>query len=97
MNQERELFSRDTQAIFWNLNYDAIQRMLDYDYIIGRKPSIVAIVAPNTNRRFEKFFWGNKEIIIPIYDSLQKASDFFHNASVLLNFASFRSAYEGGS
>lgn len=94
MNQERELFSRDTQAIFWNLNYDAIQRMLDYDYIIGRKPSIVAIVAPNTNRRFEKFFWGNKEIIIPIYDSLQKASDFFQNASVLLNFASFRSAYE---
>lgn len=94
MNQRHELFSRDTQAIFWNLNYDAIQRMLDYDYMIGKKPSIVAIVAPNTNRHFEKFFWGNKEIVIPIYDSLQKASDFFQNASVLLNFASFRSAYE---
>lgn len=94
MNQEHVLFSRDTQAIFWNLNYDAIQRMLDYDYMIGRKESIVAIVAPNTNRHFEKFFWGNKEIIIPIYNSLQKASDFFQNASVLLNFASFRSAYE---
>ncbi|MGC8616769.1 MAG: citrate/2-methylcitrate synthase [Desulfurella sp.] len=94
MNQEYTLFDRGTQAIFWNLNFDAIQRMLDYDYMIGRNPSVVAIVGPNSQRNFEKFFYGNKEILIPIYDSLKKASVFHPQASVLLNFASFRSAYE---
>ncbi|PMP87604.1 MAG: hypothetical protein C0173_08645 [Desulfurella sp.] len=73
MNQEYTLFDRGTQAIFWNLNFDAIQRMLDYDYMIGRNPSVVAIVGPNSQRNFEKFFYGNKEILIPIYDSLKKA------------------------
>ena len=40
------LFTKDTQAIFWNNNKSAIQRMLDYDYVIGREtPSVAAIVA----------------------------------------------------
>jgi len=36
-----KLYTKDTQAIFWNNNKTAIQRMLDYDYTIQRKtPSI---------------------------------------------------------
>ena len=51
------LFNKDTQAIFWNNNSSAIQRMLDYDYTIGReKPSVAAIVAPTSASKFEKFF-----------------------------------------
>ena len=77
MNQRHELFSKDTQAIFWNLNYDAIQRMFDYDYMIGKKPSIVAIVAPNTNRHFEKFFREIKRSLFQYMISYKKHRIFF--------------------
>ncbi len=88
------LFDRNTKAIFWNLNRNAIQRMLDYDYVVGREPSIVAIVAPTQSRKFEKFFYGINEIMIPIYRSTTDAAKDFPEADVLLNFASFRTAYD---
>ncbi|WP_457623583.1 citrate/2-methylcitrate synthase [Persephonella sp.] len=88
------LFDRNTKAIFWNLNRNAIQRMLDYDYVVGREPSIVAIVAPTQSRKFDKFFYGTQEIMIPIYTSTPEAAEKFPEADVLLNFASFRTAYD---
>jgi ATP-citrate lyase alpha-subunit len=89
------LWTRDTQAIFWNLNTSAIQRMLDYDYVIAReKPSIAAIVAPTSNNKFEKFFYGAEEIMVPVFRSTLEAVHVFPKADVLLNFASFRTAYE---
>ncbi|HIE34818.1 MAG TPA: ATP citrate synthase, partial [Campylobacterales bacterium] len=89
------LFTRDTQAIFWNNNRNAIQRMLDYDYIIKReKPSVAAIVAPTSSNKFDKFFFGTEEVMIPIYRSTAEAVAAHPNADVLLNFASFRTAYD---
>ena len=89
------LFTKDTQAIFWNNNKSAIQRMLDYDYVIGReKPSIAAIVAPTSSNKFEKFFYGPDEIMVPLYRSTKEAVANHGNADVLLNFASFRTAYD---
>ncbi len=89
------LFTRDTQAIFWNNNRSAIQRMLDYDYIIKRdKPSVAAIVAPTSSNKFDKFFFGTDEVMIPIYRSTEEAAAAHPNADVLLNFASFRTAYD---
>ncbi len=90
-----KLFTRDTQAIFWNNNKTAIQRMLDYDYTIKReKPSVAAIVAPTSGNKFEKFFWGGDEIMIPLYKSTPEAKAAQSQADVLLNFASFRTAYD---
>jgi len=89
------LFTKDTQAIFWNNNKSAIQRMLDYDYVIQRKtPSVAAIVAPTSNNKFEKFFYGPDEIMVPVYKSTADAVKAHKNADVLLNFASFRTAYD---
>ena len=89
------LFTKDTQAIFWNNNKSAIQRMLDYDYVIKReKPSIAAIVAPTAESKFDKFFYGPDEIIVPLFKNTTEAAAAFPNASVLLNFASFRTAYD---
>jgi len=89
------LFTKDTQAIFWNNNKTAIQRMLDYDYTIGRdKPSVAAIVAPTSNNKFEKFFYGPDEIMVPLYKSTTEAKAAQPQADVLLNFASFRTAYD---
>jgi len=90
-----KLFTRDTQAIFWNNNKTAIQRMLDYDYTIKREtPSVAAIVAPTSSNKFEKFFWGADEIMVPIYKSTTEAKAAQPQADVLLNFASFRTAYD---
>ncbi len=89
------LFTKDTQAIFWNNNKSAIQRMLDYDYVIGReKPSVAAIVAPTSSNKFEKFFYGPDEIMVPLYRNTADAVKEHKNADVLLNFASFRTAYD---
>lgn len=89
------LFTKDTQAIFWNNNASAIQRMLDYDYVINRtKPSVAAIVAPTSSNKFEKFFYGPDEIMIPLYRNTTDAVAAQPGADVLLNFASFRTAYD---
>ena len=90
-----KLFTKDTQAIFWNNNKTAIQRMLDYDYVIKREtPSVAAIVAPTSSNKFEKFFWGADEVMIPLYKSTAEAKAAQPQADVLLNFASFRTAYD---
>ncbi len=90
-----KLFTKDTQAIFWNNNKTAIQRMLDYDYTIQReKPSVAAIVAPTSGNKFDKFFYGADEIMIPLYKSTADAKAAHPDAESLLNFASFRTAYD---
>jgi len=88
------LFNRDTQAIFWNNHQTAIQRMLDYDTLIGReRPSVAAIASATSGSRFGKFFFGTSEILIPLYRNTTEAAAAHPNAGVLLNFASFRRAY----
>ncbi|MDD2697464.1 MAG: citrate/2-methylcitrate synthase [Arcobacteraceae bacterium] len=90
-----KLYTNETQAIFWNNNTSAIQRMLDYDYVINRKtPSVAAIVAPTGDSKFQKFFWGPDEIMINLYKNTTDAKKAHPNADVLLNFASFRTAYD---
>ncbi|MCF7790912.1 MAG: hypothetical protein K9L78_01675 [Victivallales bacterium] len=88
------LFTKDTQAVFWNNNKKAIQRMLDYDFIISRvKPSVAAIVHPTGQSSFQKFFFGNHEILIPVYLTTEEAVKNHPQAEVLINFASYRTAY----
>jgi len=90
-----KLYTKDTQAIFWNNNKTAIQRMLDYDYTIQRKtPSVAAIVAPTSGNKFEKFFFGPDEVMIPLFKTTAAAKKAQPQADVLLNFASFRTAYD---
>ncbi len=88
-----ELFTKKTQCIFYNLKPLPIQLMLDYDYLCKRDlPSVAAIVNPG-RKGMHKVFFGSKEILIPIYSSLQEATRKHPTAEVLLNFASFRSAF----
>ena len=88
-----ELFNRDTQAFIYNMQVNATQRMLDFDYAAGRKtPSVAAIVNPTGSESLQKFFFGPKEILVPIYKSLGRAAEHHKNVDVLISFASFRSA-----
>ena len=91
----KTLYNKNTQAIFWNNNTNAIQRMMDYGFICGREtPPIAVIIHPTSQNSFQKFFYGPKEILIPISSSMKKAVDICPAAEAFLNFASFRSAYE---
>jgi len=87
------LFDRNTLAIVYGMQEDAIQRMLDFDYICRReKPSVAAIVNPNRDG-WHRCFFGSSEILIPMYRTLKQAVDKHPEADVMVNFASFRSAY----
>jgi ATP citrate (pro-S)-lyase len=87
------LFDKDTQSFIYNLQVNAVQRMLDFDYVSGRKtPSVAAIINPTGSDSFQKFFFGPKEILVPVYKSLKNAASRHKNVDVMINFASFRSA-----
>jgi len=87
------LFDKNTQAFIYNMQVNAVQRMLDFDYVARReKPSVAALIDPTGADGFQKFFFGAKEVLVPIYKSLKTAAAKHPNVDVLINFASFRSA-----
>lgn len=52
-----------------------VQSILDYDYMVGReKPTIVGIVTGG-GRKTERYFWGETELIIPVYANLSAITD----------------------
>ncbi|MFA7008683.1 MAG: citrate/2-methylcitrate synthase, partial [Elusimicrobiales bacterium] len=88
-----ELFTKDTTAIVYGYHTNAIQRMLDFDYACGRKtPSVAAIVDPGRDGEHKAFF-GKGEILLPMYTTLEAAAEEHPKADVVVNFASFRSAF----
>lgn len=91
--KEYILFDSDTQAIVYGLQQGAIQGMLDFDYLCRReKPSVAAVVNP-TGDGWNKCFYGSEETLIPMYRTLKQAVEKHPHADVMVNFASFRSAY----
>ena len=42
----------------------------------------------------QKFYWGHKEILIPVYKHMSDAIEKHKEADVVINFASLRSAEE---
>jgi len=88
------LFDRNTKAFVYGYQTNAIQRMLDFDYICNRPgPSISAIINPS-RAGIHKAFWGSKEIILPMYKSISMAAKAYPEADVMVNFASHRSAFD---
>jgi ATP citrate (pro-S)-lyase len=90
------LFSRTTQAIFYNYKPAPVQNMLDFDYVCYREtPSVAAVVTPGaTSGGFRKAFFGHREITLPEYGSLLEAARKQPQADVFINFASYRSAFD---
>ncbi|XP_074040588.1 ATP-citrate synthase-like isoform X2 [Leptinotarsa decemlineata] len=88
------MFTKSTKAIIWGMQNRAIQSMLDFDFVCTRnEPSVVAIIYPFTGDHKQKFYWGHKEILIPVYKHMKDAMNKHPDADVLVNFASLRSAY----
>jgi len=94
--EDYDLFDRNTQAIIYGFQTNAIQRMLDFDYVCRREtPSVAAVIRPTQDAAiaYHKVFWGAEEIVIPVYKTLQLAIKKHLEAEVLINFSSFRSAF----
>jgi succinyl-CoA synthetase alpha subunit len=58
--------STDATMVVAGNHTKIVQSILDFDHASGReKPSILAIIS--TGRRSVKLFWGDSEILIPVY------------------------------
>lgn len=67
------------------------QAILDFDYLSGRdSPSIVGIVTGQG--RYQKYFWGDREVLIPCFPSIESASQKIKDVDWMLNINSGRRA-----
>lgn len=99
MKNEGIIFSRygrtETPLIICIGNHPPIiQSMLDFDFMVGRKePSIKAIIAGG--RKFERYFFGEREVAIPVYSSGHDLSRTwsYQGRALFLNVSSGRRVY----
>lgn len=88
-------FDENTRCLVFGLQPRAIQGMLDFDYSCGRKtPSVAAMIYPFGGHHIQKFYWGTKETLLPVYTSVAEAIAKHPDADCVVNFASSRSVYD---
>ncbi len=88
------LFDKNTQAFVYGYQVNAIQRMLDFDYLCRRPiPSVAAIINPGRDG-IHKVFWGTEETLLPMYGTIPEAVADHPSVDVMVNFASYRSAFD---
>eukprot|EP00050_Salpingoeca_kvevrii_P006445 m.289422 g.289422 ORF g.289422 m.289422 type:complete len:1078 (+) comp12131_c0_seq1:124-3357(+) len=91
----KPLFSRSTRSLIYGIQPRAVQGMLDFDFCCGRDtPSVAGMIYPFSGNHSQKFYWGTKEILIPVYKEMAEAMSSNPDVDVLINFASFRSAFD---
>ncbi|KAI0696061.1 ATP-citrate synthase [Cerioporus squamosus] len=87
-------FDAQTRSFVYGLQPRAIQGMLDFDYSCGREtPSVAAMIYPFGGHHIQKFYWGTKETLLPVYTSVAEAVKKHPDVDVVVNFASSRSVY----
>lgn len=89
------LRTADLKVITMGSHPSIIQSILDFDYISGKtKPSIQVILA--SGRKFERYFFGKRELLIPIYSSVQEIPKTTQKIlNFFLNLSSSRRALKG--
>lgn len=67
-----------------------IQSILDFDFISGKAhPTVIGIVAGG--RKFERYFYGKKEISLPVFSSISNLPEHIkQNSTVFINLSSGR-------
>lgn len=87
-------FDASTRSFVYGLQPRAIQGMLDFDYSCGRQtPSVAAMIYPFGGHHIQKFYWGTKETLLPVYTSVGEAAKKHPDVDIVVNFASSRSVY----
>lgn len=89
-----DLFTSTTTCILYGMQEAVLQRMLDFDCLSGRStPSVACVVNPEGESTLKAFF-GKDEVLVPVYKTITRAARMHPQATVFVNFASFRSAFE---
>ena len=70
-----------------------IQRIIDYDYYVGKnEPDIVCIYDEFVESKTQTFFWGTKRIAVPITNSIRRIEELLGTkTATVYNYASVRS------
>ena len=85
------LREKDQKIVVTGNHPKIMQSILDFDYASGKElPSIVAIVS--SGRRSQKLFWGDGEVLIPVFESLESVKNIGFKPDLLLNITSASSA-----
>jgi len=73
-----------------------IQRIIDYDYYVGKNETdIVCIYDEFVEWKTQAFFWGTKRIVVPITNSIRQIEELLGSkTATVYNYASVRS-FEG--
>ncbi|KAJ9455903.1 putative ATP-citrate synthase [Diplonema papillatum] len=88
------MFNSSTRAFVYGMQLQAVQQMLDFDFLCKReKPSVAGIVFPFSGDHSQRVYWGRKEIMLPCYTKIESVLKFHPEVTVMVNFASFRSAF----
>ena len=88
-------FTSKTKAFIYGMQPRAVQGMLDFDFLCKREEhSVACMIYPFGGHHVQKFYWGTKETLLPVYTTIQEACERFPDVTVVVNFASFRSVYE---
>jgi len=89
------LFTGNTKSILYGFHKNAIQRMLDFDFISNKDSgSVVAVVDPRMSKiKKEPFFWGNQTFLLNVYPHLELAIE-HHNFDTVISFMSYRASYQ---
>ncbi|KAI9182861.1 ATP citrate lyase subunit 1 [Blastocladiella emersonii ATCC 22665] len=87
-------FSASTRAFVYGMQPRAVQGMLDFDFMCGRKlPSVAAMIYPFGGSHVQKFYWGTQETLVPVYQTVEAAIAQHPDVDTVVNFASCRSVY----
>ena len=87
-------FDATTRCIVYGMQTRAIQGMLDFDHLCKRdKPSVAAVIFPFGSNHYTKFYFGTKDILMPVYQDMDEALRKHPEVSCLINFSSYRSVY----
>ena len=90
----------DTKAVVIACNtasalaFQHLQRLYNIPLFDVVTPSVEFAIDPRkTKDSFDKFFWGDETIVIPIYNNLELALKKHSSVEIVVNFSSFRTAY----
>ena len=91
--EPNEISIWNDKIIFAGNHAVMIQRVIDYDYYVGKNETdIVCIYDEFVESKTQTFFWGTKRIGVPITNSISKISELLGaKTATVYNYASVRS------
>jgi ATP citrate (pro-S)-lyase len=93
LEEPDEISLWNDKIIFAGNHAVMIQRVIDYDYYVGKnEPDIVCIYDEFVESKTQTFFWGTKRIGIPITNSIRRIEELLGDkTATVYNYASVRS------